>query len=169
MEVLIRLPKELSEQNLSPNELAETLHKQVCQLYNESVSDSEAYIQSIPAGVLPSRHLELVAGTIDPESIKSIGQSWNDTQSEAFTRAIKNVYEHAGRTSGQTLWHTAPKTDIYVLKKAAMALDDDFYDFADRALLVDKYGRFTTILTADEICEITEHPEQFACITVYPK
>lgn len=50
-----------------------------------------------------------------------------------------------------------------------MALDGDFYVFADYALLVDGHSGFTVLMRDDDMARILACPGEYLIISVFPK
>lgn len=170
MKLLIRIPDWMREDAPSADLLAHALFQKASDAYNGHTTDTEAYLRPIPDGESPSSYLKLIDGTAKPDDIRTMAREMNDRICDRFTQALSELYHHTKKKpNGEPLWLSAPDTDIYALKKAAMALDNDFFTFAESGILIDEHDCLATRLSSEEIKAIALHPEQFASITVYAK
>lgn len=169
MRILLRIPDhELPEGEGSRDETARTLFRIVADEYQDEASCSDAYLHQPDSDKGLAEELDLICGVDHPYKIRDIARSWNSDVLKEFDRSIKALMDKAPTgADGVRDWFAAGSTLIYDVKKAAMALDSDFYDFAEDALLVRRY--FTTVLTELELKDILDHPENYAVITVSPK
>lgn len=119
---------------------------------------------------LEEDHKRAVAEIDDEIRNIDMASGWNRRVQKDFDTAVKSL---AGQLKplpdGTYPWLDGSSTAIYELKKAAMALDGQFYDFANHALLVNQAQYFTTVLTSVELSDILQNPEHYAAIEVSPK
>ena len=146
MKILMKILSEERPMIDDPAELALTLFRMARDAYGECAGDGKA----------------------DPEGIAELARSWNPGLADDFQRAISEA-EQASAGVGAGRWLSVPGQLVYGLKKAAMALDGDFYCFAEKALLVNEYRYFTTRLSDVELEDVARNPGSYAAIDVYPK
>lgn len=109
-------------------------------------------------------------GRDDPEAVLSLARGWNAAVASLFDAALSQLISHAPkRPDGSTDWLAAPSTDIYQLKKEAMALDGQVYDFAEHALLVNQHMYPTSVLQPEELASIETAPSDYVAFEVWPK
>lgn len=151
----------------SPEELAKMLFRTAVEAYNDQAADREAYLHE-PDEDDYAEDLSFVDGAADPDAIREMALGWNGNIAKAFDGSLSAVMSCA-KGDGPGKWLSVPGPLVYGLKKAAMALDNDFYSFAEKALLVNDQGYFTTRLQAAELADILAHPENYAAIDAAPK
>lgn len=167
MRVLMKIPDSILTRNLPAAKLARELFSIVSYHYNEECGDSEAYLQVPANDENLAEDMALLNGRYDPDKITAMAKEWNNQLAEDFERVLAQALATQA-CPGSARWLTIPSPQIYELKKAIMALDNDFYAFAEQALLVNsKY--ITTRLQAEELNDILAHPDSYATITVHPK
>ena len=102
-----------------------------------------------------------VFGADDPYKILHVAEKWNDNISARLHRAVVAFQQ------------TDSQTALYDLKKAAMAANDDFYSFADEAVLITEMNGnhywLHPLLHAEQHEKIKAHPEWFALVEVAAK
>ena len=86
---------------------------------------------------------------------------------DAAINQLINTVEQ--KPDGRKKWLSCPPSDIYTMKKAAIAIDGQVGDFADYALLINDCGSLTSILGRRELADIQAHPENYVSFEVYPK
>ena len=149
MKTLIKILPEERPGSDDPAELALTLFLTARGAYDECAGDDEAYLA-------------------DPEGMIRLASLWNLGLADDFQRALSEA-EKASTGEDTRRWLSVPGQIMYELKKAAMALDGDFFLFAEKALLVDEHRYFTTRLTDEELEDIVKNPGNYALIEVHPK
>lgn len=165
---LMKIPKGTRKDGQTADELAQALFRIASCQYNEDCSDSEAYLWEPTDTYDIAKELSLLDGKKDPEVLKTVAKGWNNSLARSFDAALAAILTAAQSLEGPDRWLAASSTQMYDMKKAAMALDNDFYAFAEYALLVnDKY--ITTRLQDKELAAILASPEDYAAITVHPK
>lgn len=168
MLLLMKVPKSVRKDGQTADKLAQALFRIASYHYNEDCSDSEAYLWEPPDSYEMAKELSLLDGKTDPEALKTVAKDWNNSLARNFDTALAAILTATQSSEGPDRWLAASSTQIYDMKKAAMALDNDFYAFAEYALLVnDKY--ITTRLQDKELDAILAEPEDYAIITVHPK
>ena len=168
MKILMKILPEERPVADDPAELALTLFRMARDAYGECAGDSEAYLAEPDASLPADEALGLLDGKADPEGIAELARSWNPGLADDFQRALSKA-EQASAGVGAGRWRSVPGQLVYGLKKAAMALDGDFYCFAEKALLVNEHRYFTTRLSDAELEDIGRNPGSYAVIDVYPK
>lgn len=108
--------------------------------------------------------LNPIDGRDDPGWLVRIAENWNAGIQKTYTDAVRALQDAA--PEGNYLAHP---DKVYPVKKAAMALDGDFYMFADYALLVDGHGGFTVLMRDDDMARIRACPGDYLIISVFPK
>ena len=170
MRILMKIdPFDRSGSN-SPDEMAACTFSKAESQFNEeaSLDDSYLYRPDEPDGF--AEELNFVDGQSNPDEIRKIARTWNDGIQRDFDEAVEVMRAQTPKApDGTHLWLQAPSSVRYDMKKAAMALDNSFYDFAKDLLLVVNGGYFTTILSADQLADIEAHPENYVKIDVYAK
>lgn len=175
MILLIKLlPKERPD-NAAPDELARILFDIAKNVYNDTASNSEAYLRQPHPDADFAAELRLLDGADNPNYVKNIANAWNQQIAMDFERALNAAETNVQcapdpiKNGARRQWLTCPAPKIYDLKKAVLALDGVFYEYADKALLVNPNGGFTTLLTDDQIKDINTNPQNYAVIEVFPK
>lgn len=106
---------------------------------------------------------EINFGFKEPDTIIGRVHDWNSDIQHSFELALNKFQREHLETGKFPLDNLA----TYELRKAAMAIDDAFYDYAECAHNLD--GTLTVILTEQHLADIQAHPENYAIIDVYPK
>lgn len=126
----------------------------------------------VPDAYLKEEHpleIQCVFGNdeADPQMIQAEAANWNLRLRADFEKALTAVKDYAGNGyRGMPLCNM----QTYFLKKAAMALDNTFYAFADYATLLDSgHTCLRAVISEEDLARIIEHPENYAIIEVYPK
>lgn len=160
MKVLIRLERfgcGLDGETLE--EKARTLFETVRNIYNNCANDDEAY--------LIDEFSDCVFGEHEPERVIGEASAWNQRIREDFRRALAQLYAERSKNAGVL---PLDNQITYELKKAAMALDNDFYSFAELATcLGEKQDYFNSVIKGEELAAIQQNPENYALIEVWPK
>lgn len=167
MRILMKVHEHIRDQNSTPDTLALALFQTAKMVYNDDCPDPEAYLHQPDNDAPYAQELELLDGAVNPEGLTNLARSWNNDIANTMEKALATILA-TQVCDGPARWLAAPPNQVYDLKTAVMALDGDFYAFADQALLVNEAG-FTTMLKALELNYIIQHPEQYAAITVWPK
>lgn len=170
MHILLRMTEDVPSL-LKPNDVALWAFSRISDQYNEQASDKEAYLTYNDTD-LAAAALDLVDGRVKPEAIRETANKWNARIDADFADAMARLIVDApAAVDGQPVQYTKTenRNTIYNMKKAAMALDDSFYCFGEYALLVNKYGYFTTVLQPDQWEDILAHPEMYLTLEVYTK
>lgn len=172
MKILLRIPEEalpLPDCENFSRQAAAVLFNTVSEQYNEQVHDPDVYLYDYGDRSDMDKALNMIYGPDSPDKIKETAASWNQEIMDEFSRALKALADATPKTEAGALdWLRAPSPVIYDMKKAAMALDGDFYEYARQALLISKKGYFTTFLTDAQLEHILTHPEEYAVINVIP-
>ena len=155
-----KLRKEIEDENKRCELVREIFHM-TRMIYDESANVSDAYLYDDDVG-----ENDCVFGFYEPKKMIHIAERWNSKITNDFDYAVRAVL-HRKEESG-----AYPTDDLltYALKKAAMALDNSFYAFADYATATkpEQYY-FKTLLSDEDIVAIRECPEDFVCIEVEAK
>lgn len=129
-------------------------------LYESSTDDDEAYLRD---GLY-----NLVLGRDTPEKLLEEVRGWNDRLREDLETAISHLTERKER-EGRWL---VDDQSTYMLKKAAMAIDDDLYAYSDYAVAkpIEESPKYLQVVVEDKGLEyIKEHPEEFAIADIAVK
>lgn len=170
MRVLLRLNPDERAECVTPDETATHAFNMVKSEYNDSASCDDAYLYD-PGDDIESAAEEhdLIDGAVHPEEIIAIAQAWNQRLMDEFDRALAELQKSVPLgPNGKHDWLSQPQK-IYDLKKAVVAIDGSFYDFAEDVLLVNEANYFTTVLTDEQLAAIIANPELYVCIEVHPK
>ena len=145
-------------------ELNEEISTLLRGLYDDSCDDDEAYMHDEADSI--------ILGRDDKDAVITEAEQWNDRLIRDVETAIANMKQKKAETGS---WAVDNST-TYELKKAAMALDNDFYAYADYAVAkpVDVSPEYPpvyleTTLHDSERDYIKSHPEQFAVVEIYAK
>lgn len=172
MTILMKFPVAERESPDDPNALALEAFALIGDAYDAAISDDDIVLSRI-GPTLESRAAELLDfhdGAVEPERIVSLAEDWNKCIERHLDAVLARMQAAAGfRPDGTRAWLDCPPSDIYALKKAAMALDGHVYAFAERALLVDEHRYLTTILRPEELLEIKSSPVDYVVLEVCPK
>lgn len=170
MKVLIKIKSE-REPEQTPDQLAKALFNRLQNAYLDQSGDREAYLlQPDVCGEHTAEILSFVDGMENPETLKKEAENWNHELEASFTMALRNLECTLKRKPNMDAkWLNAPDPLLYDLKKAAMALNDDFYCFAECATLIDIHDTLQCRLDSKEKNDILEHPENYAILQVWPK
>ena len=170
MKVLIKIHSE-REPAQTPDQLAQALFNRLQNAYLDQSGDREAYLlQPDVCGKHAAETLSFIDGMENPETLKKEAENWNRRLEASFTMALHNMECTLKRRPGMgARWLSAPDPLLYDLKKAAMALDDDFYCFAECAVLTDVHDTLQCRLEDEEKNDIAAHPENYAILQVWPK
>ena len=114
--------------------------------YNEEADDDEAY--------LAIDHVaddDIIFGSDNPQAILDAAKEWNILLQDNLREALNGYVVSFNKNKG----HDNPtavldNTATYELKKAAMAVDNDFYAFADDALYIPVAGIGATYFHPDK-------------------
>lgn len=155
MKILINVAafSDLSESKaIQQNDLLQALQNEYC----GSVTDSCAYLV-----IEWCDENNFTFGADDPSKILQVAEKWNDNITARLHRAVV-VFQQ-----------TNSEPALYDLKKAVMAADDDFYLFADEAVLIPEGEEgecwLHPLLHEDQHDQIKAHPEWFALVEVAAK
>ena len=169
MRVLVKInPFDRAEAN-DPNEVAAGAFSSVQSQYEDEASLDDSYLYEPDDPETFADELCLVDGLTDPERIKEIARGWNKRIQDEFDRCVTAIHHAPQDLDGTVMYLQAAPSTIYDMKKAAMALDNSFYDFAENLLLVVREGYFTTILKDEDLADIEAHPENYVKIDVSAK
>ena len=154
--------------------VARFLFEQVRDTYDETSSCGDAYLADPDDSDGFAKGIGFIDGAETPNVIIDMARNWNRDIEKRFQQALETVNAHVTENPTPNIlhyrpWLTCPRPYIYELKKAAMALDNSFYDFAERALLIDDHNIFTTVLKPEELADIEANPQNYVSITVEPK
>ena len=162
MEILIRLDRfDGRPPEESHTIRSEALFKTVQDIYFDSSTDAESYLRD---GICDD---DCIFGDEQPQVIIQRAESWNARLQEDARQALEKL-EQVRRTNGGE--YPMDSLDTYHARKALLALDNRFYDYAEYATCLDPdQDYFGTIIREAELKDIQAHPERYALIEVYPK
>ena len=159
MRILVNI-SELCPETCPAEELQEEIVSLLRNLYNDCADDEEAYLRDEAD--------EVVLGRDKPDARIREAEHWNDKIRRDFDIALSQMEQQKDKTG---LWPVDDQT-TYALKKAAMAIDDDFYSFSEYAVTRPLTGapRYLEVVVRPEELEfIRRHPEQFAIVDIAAK
>ena len=162
MEILIRLDRFDTLPAVGTHrKRSEALFKSVEEIYNNCSSDSDAYLRD---SIYDD---DFVFGDEQPQEIIQRAESWNAQLQEDVRRALENLEQIRRKNGGE---YPMDSLDTYQARKALLALDNRFYDYAECATcLGQEQDYFETIIREEELRDIQIHPERYALVAVYPK
>lgn len=169
MFVLMKLMPNERPHNDDVNETAAAAFDKFCEVYEDQVRDPEVYLHrpdGMSGGI--AEEISFRDGKTEADFIRVMAKNWNKTLADTFDKAF-SVLEKTVPTNedGARDWLKCDIYKIYDMKRAAMALDGQLYDFADYALLVRNH--ITTKLEPAELEDIMNHPENYVFIDAQPK
>ena len=148
MRILIRYDSTMRSEGQTQDELAKDAFRIIQEAYGEQARLSDSYLKEIQEGnQSPSEYTELVDGVMNPETIREAAENWNRKLEENLTRAVSDaLVSMESKQDGPILpWFTLPSLCRYELAKAAMAVDGQFHDYAEYAVLVDEKDRKSVV------------------------
>lgn len=160
MKILVNISGIPGWDEATADELNEEISTLLRGLYDDSCDDDEAYLHDEADSI--------ILGRDDKDAVITEAEQWNDRLIRDVETAIANMKQKKAETGS---WPVDNST-TYELKKAAMALDNDFYAYTDYAVAkpVDASPVYLeTTLHDIERDEIKSHPEQFAVVEIYAK
>lgn len=172
MTILMKFPVAGMESPGDPNALALEAFALIDDAYDAAISDGDIVLRWIGSDreFRAAELLDFHDGAVEPERIVSLAEGWNKCIEKRLGAVLARMQAAAGlRPDGTRAWLDCPPSDIYALKKAAMALDVHVYAFAERALLVNERRYLTTILQPEDLLEIKSSPKDYAVLEVSPK
>lgn len=164
MRILINVDS-YCEENASHDAIVSTMMDAIKGDYYERVDDCDALILDCPNSV--------VLGTEEPARLIKEACRWNDDIRKELCHAIEALYAKHGKDLAEA--DTLDTADVYRLKCASLAANDDFYEFADQQIRIDNpylgehSNSWRSILRPQELQAIIEHPENYAIFDVYVK
>lgn len=134
------------------DELLRSLQNEYC----DSVSCPDAYLATDYC-----TEDNFIFGADAPETIREAAENWNNGIEARLWATIK-IFQRMPR-----------ETNLYDLKKAVMAADDDLYTFADEAVLIPEeegsYYYMHPKLHDDQYDRVIQNPAGFAIVEVAAK
>lgn len=164
MIILCKTPDYLKDE---PNDLV--LNKTLSMLYDEYceyTDDSEAYLVTDYVSLD-----DVIFGKDQPEQLKKIAKHWNDDIYSELIAALKSFITSSGGTL-DALTPIAINSDsweLYRLKKAVIAANNDWHDFADKMTYIctqNGNAFFNPLLTEENLNDILMHPEEYIVVEV---
>ncbi len=138
--------------------------------FYDHVHDKEVYLYDPTDDEDVAEAISLIDGRERPDSILELARGWNASVERLFDASLRQLAEHAGKDAeGNTSWLTGRTTDIYQMKKAAMALDGQVHDSADHALLVNAHAYPTALFEPAELAAVESDPGSYVSFEVWPK
>lgn len=164
MQILLKIGDGLAPDGRPSDERALAAFARVKAEYNETVDDPAAYLHESDDESQMLGLMNPIDGRDDPGWLVRIAENWNAGIQKAYTDAVRALQDAA--PEGNYLAHP---DKVYPVKKAAMALDGEFYMFADNALLVNGHSGFTVLMRDDDMARIRACPGDYLIISVFPK
>lgn len=142
--------------------LLEDVFNEICSLYERSIDDSEAYVHN--SEIEDENMHGICFGFMHPKSVVLTARGWNGDIRQKFADAVLTLQKN--HTPDGKLPLDNPFT--YAVKKAAMALDNDFYPYAEQAVALNETNNyFECIIDEKKFAEIAAYPERYAVAVVY--
>ena len=164
MKILINIAAYCDE-GASHDEIVSTMMDAIKSDYYDTVDDSDVRILDRPNNV--------ILGQEEPVQLIEDARRWNKDIRTELQRSIELLYKKFGENLAEAdLLNTA---EIYRLKCAAMAANDDFYEYADQQVRIDNpylgehSNIWRSVLLPEELQAIIEHPDNYAIFDVYVK
>ena len=165
--ILLRIPQdEFTPEDVrkDPRTVWSSLHAKCKADIEEELSDPEAYVPEMYVEDEPN----CILGAIEPERLQEAVMTWNEAIRNDLLQAIGEYILSEGSDPSERLDTAA----TYSLKKAAIAADNCFFDFAERivGLPNEKGFRYLhSLIDSRELAEIMAAPENYAIIPIYVK
>lgn len=168
--ILLKIPQDefsVEDVRQDPHAVCSRLHASAKADIEEELSDPEAYVPDL----YPEDDTNCILGAIEPERLRDAVMKWNSNIRDDLLRAISEyiLAEGSGPSAPTELLDT---TVTYGLKKAAIAADNSFYDFAEHFVNLPNENGFTFLraqIDRRDMEEIMAAPENYAIIPVYVK
>ena len=152
-----------------PNEIARAAFEHIRDEFNDAATISDSYLYA-PSGEDFADEIGFVDGAENPEEIIRIAANWNEGIRRTFDLAINGMLKAVKtREDGEKDWLSVRSTAIYSMKKAAILLDDSFYDFSDCIVQTSEYAPLRTQLNEAELKDIMTNPQDYVAFSVGPK
>ena len=168
--ILLQIPQDefsIEDVQADPDAVCLRLHKIAKEHIEDELSDPEAYVPEMYEEEKPS----CILGAVEPERLITAVQRWNGCIHDDLLRAIGEYILAEGSEQPEPAAQL-DTAETYSLKKAALAADNCFFDFA--AMIVDlpneKGGAYLkAIISGQELSAIQAAPEKYAIIPVQVK
>lgn len=168
--ILLKIPQDefsVEDVRQDPRAVCSRLHATAKDEIEAQLSDPEAYVPKL----YPEDDPDCILGAIEPERLQEAIMSWNAGIHDDLLRAIGEFIsaEGAGQASPAEMLNSAV---TYGLKKAAIAADNSFFDFADRFVNLPNENGYTFLraqIDRRDMEEIMAAPENYAIIPIYVK
>ena len=114
---------------------------------------------------------KVIFGVLNPDEIIKTAGTWNYKLAENFINALARVWpKDKPLNLNKPVSFELDTLDTYELKKAAMALDNDYNPFGKYAILHPGEFSFSpteikVVMTEEMLEDITSHPENYALFT----
>lgn len=154
----------------NPKAVCKYLHAIAKSDVEDALHDSEAYVPDFDDTVD-----DYILGAIDPHLLKSKVSDWNAFLWQELLQTIDGFLRDAAKNA-------ADKADLnaellnsaatYALKKAALAADNCFFDFAEHIVDLQNEMGFTylcTTLSDRQLAGVMAAPEEYAIIPIWVK
>lgn len=164
MKVLTSI-KEYLEPGLSDREVLDNLLTALKFAFDEQADSREAYISTDCA-----EDMDALFGRDEPFLLTVEAQGWNKAIQTEFARSLKNFIEkNPDWEKGEI---TLDNSDTYTLKKTAIAVDNSWYDYAERMTYLDNefsFDYFQPALTDEQLKKIADNPEDYVIVDITVK
>lgn len=134
----------------------------------DGLTDQEAYVPEMYC----TYDEDFIIGALTPEALKAAAIAWNPTIRQDLLTAIAQFMESALQDDSIKRDFALDTAATYGLKKAALAADNCFFDFADHIVNLPNeqgYSYLRTILHENELARILAAPERYAIIPIWVK
>lgn len=167
-QVLMEIPSDdFSVEDIltNPREVYLRLHRRARMDIESEMTDPEAYVPDA------DDYDDCIIGAIEPERLKKAVIKWNPSIGQALLRAIEKFLDTRNKDYGQVALQLDTET-TYELKKAAIAADNNFFDYADHFVALPNENGFTylqTVIQDRDFAKIMAAPEKYAIIEIQVK
>lgn len=168
--ILMEIPQDeftVEDVRQDPRGVCSRLHKIAKDDIEDQLSDPEAYVPEM----YPEDDPECILGAIDPERLQEAAMKWNSDIRDNLLQAI-GTYILAEGSRVATPAELLDTAATYGLKKAAIAADNSFFDFAEHFVNLPNENGFPYLRTQigqRDLAKIMATPERYAIVPVYVK
>lgn len=135
----------------------------------DELSCPDAYVPDMDAGDLLD---DCIFGAVEPDRLKAAVSVWDDAIRQELLQAIEKFLKPAKDAGVSQDAFPLDTSVTYALKKASIAADNCFYDFAERIVDLPNENGFTylrAVIGRESLEQIMAAPERYAIIPIYVK
>ena len=170
--VLLEIPQEefsVEEVRADPRAVCLRLFEIAKGDVEDELSCPDAYVPDMDACDLLE---DCILGAVEPDRLRAAVSGWDNAIRQELLQAIEKFFTPA---KGIGVSQDAAPLDTpvtYALKKASIAADNCFYDFAERIVDLPNENGFTylrALIGREPLDQIMAAPERYAIIPIYVK